>query len=54
MIQVEEECRPRFFDGCFTDDEGCGQTCIDEQIAKNGWTSDGIRRLSKNEWDGLV
>jgi hypothetical protein len=35
--ELESACRPRFFEGCLWNDNGCAQTCIDEMVSKNRW-----------------
>merc|ERR1719491_1112795 len=34
---VEGVCRPHFFRGCFWNDNGCGQYCIDKLTKLDGW-----------------
>lgn len=38
MLRItEESCRAHFSEDCLWNDNGCGQTCIDETAKKHGW-----------------
>merc|ERR1712118_194621 len=45
IAELENECRPRFSEGCLWNDNGCAQTCIDDMVAKKGWAKHNRRLL---------